>query len=242
MSFASDLKILYHMAVRPIRGGTHAERLENFYSGQAEGYDDFRKRLLRGRQELFERLPIPEGGVWVDFGAGTGSNAEYLAPRIPTLKKGYLVDLSHSLLEVAKKRIAERGWSNIETVEADATIVEIPEPADVVTFSYSLTMIPDWFAAIDRARELLKPGGVIGVVDFFVSRKYPAEGRKRHGWSTRTIWPTWFGSDNVFLSPDHLPYLSRHFELILVEEERAKVPYVPFGRVPYYRFVGRKRG
>lgn len=241
MSFASDIKILYHMAVRPIRGATHAERLESFYSGQANGYDDFRKRLLRGRQELFERLPISEGGVWVDFGAGTGSNAEYLAPRIPSLKKGYLVDLSHSLLEVAKKRISDRGWNNIETVEADATTVAIPEPADLVTFSYSLTMIPDWFAAIDRAAELLKPGGVIGVVDFFVSRKYPADGRQRHRWSTRTIWPAWFGSDNVFLSPDHLPYLSRKFEPILVEEERAKVPYVPFGRVPYYRFMGKKK-
>ena len=54
MSFASDLKVLYHLTLSPIRGKTHAERLESFYGAQAGAYDDFRKRLLKGRQELFE--------------------------------------------------------------------------------------------------------------------------------------------------------------------------------------------
>jgi S-adenosylmethionine-diacylgycerolhomoserine-N-methlytransferase len=242
MSFASDLKVLYHLTLSPIRGKTHAERLESFYGAQSGAYDDFRKRLLKGRQELFESLEIPQGGVWMDFGAGTGSNAEWFGPRLNQLGKGYLVDLSGSLLGVAKQRIAERGWTNLETLEADATTVSVPEgQIDLATFSYSLTMIPDWFAAIDRAYELLKPGGQIGIVDFYVSRKYPREGAARHGWFTRNFWPTWFGSDNVFPNADHLPYLERKFELVSLVEAKAKVPYMPFFRVPIYRFVGRKR-
>ena len=55
---------------------------------------------------------------------------------------------------------------------------------DVVTFSYSLTMIPDWFLAVDHAWRLLRPGGTIGVVDFYVSRKHPDPGWRRHPWST----------------------------------------------------------
>ena len=112
--------------------------------------------------------------------------------------------------------------------------------ADVVTFSYSLTMIPDWFGAIENALAMLKPGGVIGVVDFFVSRKHPPSNHKRHSWFTRTFWPTWFSFDNVFPSPDHVPFLHRHFDPIVFEEHRAKVPYMPLIRVPYYLFVGRK--
>ena len=51
---------------------------------------------------------------------------------------------------------------------ADATRFRPPEgAADVVTFSYSLTMIPDWFAALENAAAMLKPGGTIGVVDFY---------------------------------------------------------------------------
>jgi len=30
--------------------------------------------------------------------------------------------------------------------------------------------IPDWFLAIDNALRILKPGGIIAVVDFYVSR------------------------------------------------------------------------
>ena len=48
--------------------------------------------------------------------------------------------------------------------------------------------------------------------------------------------------DNVFPSPDHVPFLHRHFDVLHFEEHRAKVPYIPFSRVPYYLFVGRKRG
>lgn len=68
MAFLQDLRILYHLALRPVRGKDHAERMENFYSGQAAAYDDFRKRLLHGREDLFRRTPFPEGGSWVDLG------------------------------------------------------------------------------------------------------------------------------------------------------------------------------
>ena len=68
------------------------------------------------------------------------------------------------MLKAARRRIAERGWKNVEAVEADAIQFRPAEElADVVTFSYSLTMIPDWFAAIENAWSILKPGGVIGV-------------------------------------------------------------------------------
>jgi S-adenosylmethionine-diacylgycerolhomoserine-N-methlytransferase len=241
MGLLADLKVLYHLTMKPVRGKDHASRLESFYAGQAEAYDDFRRRLLKGREELCQNIPLPVGGTWVDMGGGTGANLEFLGDKLPQLGKVYVVDLSPSLLQVARKRIAARGWSNAEAIEADATIFQPPQgPADVVTFSYSLTMIPDWFAALENAWEILKPGGILGVVDFYVSRKYPPDGLKRHGWPTRTFWPIWFSSDNVFPSPDHVPYLHRHFTPLDFEECRAKVPYLPLIRTPYYRFVGRK--
>jgi S-adenosylmethionine-diacylgycerolhomoserine-N-methlytransferase len=235
--------------------------MESFYAGQAGAYDDFRKRLLKGRQELWNLIPPPSEGTWIDMGGGTGANLDYfsssplnpephgysrqntgLNPKLAGLEKIYVLDLSHSLLEIAKQRIATSGWTNVETVEADATTFQPPTgPVDVVTFSYSLTMIPDWFAAIENALSILKPGGTIGVVDFYVSRKYASGSLARHGWGTRTFWPTWFALDNVFPSPDHVPFLHRHFDVLHFEEHRSKVPYIPLARVPYYIFVGRKR-
>jgi S-adenosylmethionine-diacylgycerolhomoserine-N-methlytransferase len=241
MSLLTDLRVLYHIAVKPVRGTDHAARLESFYSGQAEAYDNFRRRLLQGREAMYQSIPVPKDGVWIDLGGGTGANLEPICASLHAARKVYLVDLCESLLAVAQKRCEARGWKNVEAVRADATTFRLTDgTADVITFSYSLTMIPDWFAAIDNALALLRPGGTIGVTDFFVSRKYPAEGRSRHGWCARNFWPVWFGSDNVYLSPDHIPYLQRKFETVRLSEKRAKVPYIPLVRVPYYTFIGRK--
>ena len=54
MGLLSDLKVLYHLTMKPIRGKDHASRMESFYGGQAEAYDSFRKRLLKGREELWQ--------------------------------------------------------------------------------------------------------------------------------------------------------------------------------------------
>lgn len=242
MRFFSDMKILYHMLLKPVRGDDHAERMESFYGDQASGYDDFRKRLLKGREELWQQLPVEAGSVWVDMGGGTGANIENFGADISLPEKIYVVDLSPSLLKVAEKRFRENGWDNAQTVVADATEFTPPEGyADVVTFSYSLTMIPDWFAAIENARRILKPGGRIGVVDFYVSRKHPDQGLRRHRWFTRNFWPTWFATDNVFPNPDHLPFLRNRFETESLLENSNRLPYVPLIRAPYYIFSGRKK-
>lgn len=241
MSLTQDLRAIYHLAFAPIRGETHAERLDSFYRRQAAHYDRTRARLLHGREEMFRAVPMPADGVWIDFGGGTGANLEVIGPSLAKLRRVYIVDLSDALLAVAEQRIRERGWSNVTAVRADATSF-VPDEGhiDVATFSYSLTMIPDWFAAIDHAQKLLRPGGHLGVVDFYVSRKHAPSGWRQHGWWTRTFWPAWFALDNVHLSPDHLPYLYQRFQVQQLTESRGRLPWLPLVKVPYYWLVGVK--
>lgn len=239
MTALSQLKTLYHLTLSPIRGETHQQRLDSFYGAQAEHYDATRRKMLHGREELFASLPV--GGEWLDLGSGTGRNADLFGPRLAEFSGVRLVDLSESLLAIADRRVAEQGWTNARTVHADVTQLDIPDDSiDLVTFTYSLTMIPDWFAAIAEARRVLKPGGAIGVVDFYIARKYPAEERSKHSFFTRSFWPVWFASDNVHPSADHLPYLSSQFQVVSVDERFGKLPWLPVIRTPYYRFVGKK--
>lgn len=243
MSFIDDLNVLYSLTLAPRSGNTHAERMESFYRRQAAAYDSFRERLLKGRREMLESLPWGElqGGSWVDLGAGTGANIEFVANRVGSLETVHLVDLSDSLLEVARNRIARNGWKNVHVELEDATrFVPSGRSVDLVTFSYSLTMIPDWVAAVDHAWDLLRPGGVIGVVDFHVSREVEPPSRQSHDWLTRKFWPAWFGLDGVILNPEHSHYLRSRFEETSYQESRARLPYFPLGTAPYYRFVGRK--
>jgi hypothetical protein len=75
MSLLSDLRVLFRMTLSPVRGKTHAERLESFYAGQADDYDGFREHLLHGRRELYGQLPVSHGGVWVEVDDDIGGVA-----------------------------------------------------------------------------------------------------------------------------------------------------------------------
>ena len=101
-------------------------------------------------------------------------------------------------------------------------------------------MIPDWFRAVDNALAMLRPGGLLGAVDFTVSRKRPAAGRARQGLLSRTFWAWWFGHDDVFPCADHIPYLEARTEAVHLAERRGRVPGLPFLRPPYFIYVGRK--
>ena len=234
---ASDVRILMQMLRGQSRSGTHAERLQAFYAPQATRYDAFRERLLQGRRELIEQLALEPNAKVVELGGGTGRNLEYFGERLATFGSVTLVDLCPALLEQARKRLD--GTSNVRVIEADATTWQPDEPVDCVYFSYSLTMIPDWREAIDNALAMLKPGGLLGVVDFYVSDADPEPGLVRHGNLSRAFWPRWFGHDGVRLNPEHLRHLRTALPDHSLQEHRAKVPYLPGLRVPYYVFVGR---
>lgn len=239
MPIAADVRILWHLA-RGLSGpGTHGARLQRFYGPQAEHYDDFRERLLQGRRDLIERLRVPAGARVIELGGGTARNLDFFGERLAELGAAEVVDLCPALLAVGRRRFA--GRPNVRIVEADAIDYRPAAPADCVYFSYSLSMIPAWRRALDNALAMLRPGGTLGVVDFYVSAAQPAPELVRHSALARCAWPLWFRRDGVHLSAEHLPCLRASTDELYLAERRARVPYLPGFTVPYYVFVGRKR-
>jgi S-adenosylmethionine-diacylgycerolhomoserine-N-methlytransferase len=237
---ASDARILLHLLRGQPRRGSHAERLQAFYAPQANAYDNFRERLLHGRQALIELLAPRAGECVVELGAGTGRNLLFFGERLAGLQQATLVDLCPALLEQARARTA--AMANVRVIEDDATRWQPEQPVDCVYLSYALTMIPDWRAAIDNAIAMLRPGGRLGVVDFYVSAPHPAAGLARHGPLTRWFWPRWFSHDGVHPTPEHLDLLRERLPRHQLVESRAPVPYLPGLRMPYYCFVGHSGG
>jgi S-adenosylmethionine-diacylgycerolhomoserine-N-methlytransferase len=220
------------------RGGAHAQNLQAFYGAQAPDYDRFRERLLQGRRELIARLPLPPNAHVVELGGGTGRNLEFFGERLHDIAAFDLVDLCPALLERARARLAKH--ANVRVIEADAMSFRPSAPVDCVYFSYALTMIPNWRAALDNAIAMLKPGGVLGVVDFYHSEARPAAGLVHHGAFDRTFWRRWFAHDGVHLNPAHLTTLRERLPRHELVESRTVVPYLPLVRVPYYLFIGRR--
>jgi S-adenosylmethionine-diacylgycerolhomoserine-N-methlytransferase len=239
MSLLADARTLVQLARGSSGRGSYAERLQAFYGPQAAHYDAFRERLLHGREDLIRRLGPPPGGTVVELGGGTGRNLEYFGPRMRSFARVEVVDLCPALLEQARKRCAR--WPGVAAVvEADATAYRPAQAVDCVYFSYTLTMIPDWRAAVVNALGMLRPGGLLGVVDFYVAPRNAPAGFARRGGLVRGFWPRWFRHDGVHLDPQHLPYLLEHTEPLCCEQRRGPVPYLPGLRVPYYVYIGRK--
>jgi S-adenosylmethionine-diacylgycerolhomoserine-N-methlytransferase len=228
VDWRADLRVLASLA-RGLRGpGSHAERLERFYAPQARDYDGFRRRLLQGREDLIDRLRPRPGARVVELGAGTGVTLEFFGKRLDAARLVTLVDLCPALLAVARERHAKRANVGIEL--ADATTYRPSEPVDLVYFSYSLSMIPDWRAALANAASMLAPGGTLGVVDF----QAPA-GRIAH-----SLWTRWFRHDGVRLARP-LAELRTNFHPQETLEREAALPFLPGLRIPYFVFVGRAR-
>ncbi|KAI6089795.1 hypothetical protein F4821DRAFT_52838 [Hypoxylon rubiginosum] len=210
--------------------------------------------------------------VWVDVGGGTGWNIEAMSGFVDVPKffdSVYLVDFSPSLCEVARKRFERLGWNNVKVICEDARKfrLEDHEPvsqgrrvsgspnrsyfsqerpsnggANLITMSYSLSMIPDYYSVIDSLSSLLALNGILGVVDFYVQsqvdvnfRNYTGGLVNRHvNFFGRTFWRAWFDIDRVALEPGRRDYLEYRFGTVLNVNTRNYV----LGAIPYYVWLG----
>jgi ubiquinone/menaquinone biosynthesis C-methylase UbiE len=226
----------------------HAKDMESFYKHQKEGYDAFRENLLHARSALIESIPLKKGGgmVWVDVGGGTARNLEFFTPE--TIRKYFksitIVDISASLLEIAQKRVELLGLTDIvkvveHDVTSDSVFKVLPKEGtcDIVTMSYSFSMIPDQKAAIRNATRLVKPKGYIAIADFFRKGNYD-DCLPRFSRNIRRLESAfhklWFSFDHVhLLRDDQLANFDDNLEVVWDSRFRGGVPFLPFLQ-PYH--------
>lgn len=155
----------------------------------------------------------------------------------------YLIDLSPSLCAIARERVQRFGWTNVTILCQDARLMHSQtQVADLITMSYSLSMIPDFYGVVDQVKALLAPQGIVGICDFYVqsvvdvsSRNYTGGTINRHvNWLGRMFWRTWFDADRVNLDAGRRDYVEYKFGTILSASERNYL----LGGIPYYLFVG----
>ena len=239
MSITSQLLSLSTKLIpnRPI------EEIEKQLSGLRSQFDgrleEFQKDLRQGRGELVESVMEHSAGMagqrWVEFAAGGGEVLRDIGERIELLARLDLVDTSDESLAIARQAVGTGELANVRAVVGDPLTFRPAEPVDVVLLPYCLSTTEDWFTVVDNAREMLRPGGLVGVVDFYAARgSADPAGARLAGLLPRLM------GDGTYASADFGPYLKRQFELVSMDRRAADIPYVPIG-VPYFRFVGRKR-
>lgn len=141
--------------------------VQRFYRFHAYVYDLTRWTILHGRARAAAALRLRPDSQVLEVGCGTGLNFRYLLKYLDA-GRGHLtgLDFSADMLARARRRVARAGWNHVDLVQADATQMQLGRQYDAIFFGYSLTMIPAWPAALDRAAEHLAPGGTLVVLDF----------------------------------------------------------------------------
>jgi len=157
----------------------HAAKMDAMYRRQRYIYDLSRKYFLLGRDRLLARLPVRPAARVLEIGCGTARNLVILAGRHPQAHF-YGIDISNEMLRSARANIRRHRLKNIAVAAAAAEdpdhyrLFGLETPFDIAFFSYSLSMIPDWQAALAMGLNSIRPGGCLAVVDFWDQKELPA--------------------------------------------------------------------
>lgn len=152
--------------------------MDRIYRRQRHLYDSTRKYYLLGRDGLIEGLSPPAGGRVLEIGCGTARNLVAVARRYAETPL-FGIDISSEMLISARQAVAREGLApRIRLAQADATRFDPALLFGVPSFSrifisYSLSMIPEWRAALAQALAWLPPGGELHIVDFGGQERLP---------------------------------------------------------------------
>jgi S-adenosylmethionine-diacylgycerolhomoserine-N-methlytransferase len=151
--------------------GDAGMRMDRMYRHQRRFYDLTRKFYLLGRDGLLDALPRTPGALICELGCGTGRNLVQLARRAPETRL-YGVDVSRAMLAQAERSLGRNGMERRVRIAASG-IAELDPAAtfgiaafDAVYLSYVLSMIPAWRESVAAAIRILRPGGMLAIVDF----------------------------------------------------------------------------
>ena len=184
-----------------------------------ETYDRYARLLSFGqdprwRSFLVERIEARPDASVLDVACGTAAVSIELVRRYGCHVVG--VDQSAEMLATGRSRVEEAGLGEwIELREGRAEALPFDDASfDALTFTYLLRYVDDPAAAMKEITRVVRPGGRIAMLDFFVPT-----GVARPAWEAyvrvglpllgRAISPGW-GDVGSFLGPSIRRFWARH--------------------------------
>jgi phosphatidylethanolamine/phosphatidyl-N-methylethanolamine N-methyltransferase len=151
------------------------------YENIAWAYDlIFGPALHPGRVNAIRRMAIRPGDRVLEVGVGTGINAALY----PTDCSVTGIDLSSSMLEKARERVARKGVRNVRLLQMDAANLKFADDTfDIVYAPYVISVVPDPVAVAREMRRVCRPGGRIVILNHFRSKN------RLGAWIERVISP-----------------------------------------------------
>ena len=141
--------------------------VEHVYEKLASTYDVFFGPTLHpGRLVARDRMGITPGDHILEVGVGTGINTSLY----PSNCQITGIDLTSSMLDKARERVAREGLRHVRLLEMDAAQTTFADDTfDIVYAPYLISVVPDPVKVAREMRRICKPGGKIIILNHFRS-------------------------------------------------------------------------
>lgn len=156
------------------------QRLMGIYRRLAAHYDWLSRlyyligfRYTGYRKLAVSVLDLRPGDTVVEIGCGTGANFPLLQRAVGPTGNIIGVDLTDAMLDQARRRVAQAGWTNVELVHSDALAYQFPLDIDGVISTYALTLSADYGQVIANGAQALKAGKHWVALDFKAPKGCP---------------------------------------------------------------------
>jgi ubiquinone/menaquinone biosynthesis C-methylase UbiE len=144
----------------------------------AEAWRQMRARdggvFAAATERMLDLAGVGAGDRVLDVAAGTGEQTGAAARRVGPTGSVLATDISANMLAVAADTLRQEGWSNVETLVADAQRLELaPDSFDAAISRFGVMLIPAHQEALSAIRRALKPGGKLAAMVWSTAERNP---------------------------------------------------------------------
>jgi len=148
------------------------ELVRGVFSSVAQRYDIMNDLMSLGSHRLFKRMTVEMSGVRrgnrvLDLAGGTGDLSALFAEVVGATGTVVLTDINAEMMAVGRERLLNRGLAQVQFCQADGENLPFPDDTfDCVSIGFGLRNFTNKIRALTELRRLLKPGGVLLVLEF----------------------------------------------------------------------------
>ena len=178
-----------HEAVNPAE---KTARVAGVFDAVASRYDVMNDLMSLGAHRILKRISVEStglrpGGCVLDLAGGTGDMARLLAPVVGASGRVVLCDINAAMLGIGRDRLLNAGLVNVATVRGDAERLPFAADAfDCVVIAFGLRNLTDKALGLREMRRVLRPHGVLVVLEFSAPAQPPL--RAAYG-LFQSLWP-----------------------------------------------------